>query len=137
MSVLDRIRVVLLVTWPKVIGRFWIDTEVVHSPVGEVRHTTRIHKWGITLFDSRELFRLDPKGRELAVSGEQRIWPTRWRTRGFGDSHGQIDETATRASYEFEWFGTRLRQTGEIVGEGVVLTMDTGWARGVQHLQRR
>ena len=73
----------------------------------------------------------------MGLMGEQVVFPLLWRARGFGDSRCRIDESGTRGTYSFPWFGGRLDQTTQVVEGGADITMDTGWGGGVQRLRRR
>jgi hypothetical protein len=98
------------------------------------RHTTRVTKWGVRVFVTEEVISLQGDGRGLRMKGEQR--------RRFGaaegyEAHGEIDETATRATYHLRWAGAEMTQRTAIVEEGLELTQETAWSRGYVLLRRK
>ena len=138
MTLLDRFRVLSMLATAAVLGPLVIETEVDyhgHVEDGEVLHRTRVGKWGMTLMRSEERFVLDDDGHAFEMRGELRMAPT-FLARGFGDATGRIDETGTRGRYEFDWLGTRMRQTTRLDARGAEITQETDWSRGVQMLRR-
>jgi hypothetical protein len=137
---MDRLRVLATVLLPRLLGPLVVETNVDYrskgEQQGEVIHELRVKKWGMTFFRSNESLLLHENGSDLTIRGEQRFWPTMWRSRDFGDSRGLVAERGTRATYSLQWLGTRMRQIGEIEEDAVRITMETDWARGVQLLRR-
>ncbi|MBI4510863.1 MAG: hypothetical protein HY698_14620 [Deltaproteobacteria bacterium] len=140
MSVLDRLRAISMSLVPKLLGPLCMETSVdYHASAerdGEVRHTTRVSKWGLTLFRGEEILVLAENGRDVALRGVQRHFPTPWIVRGLGDACASVDEPGTRARYELEFLGAPLHQTGEIVAGGVRITQETEFSRAVVLLRR-
>lgn len=141
MSFLDRARLLSMTILPRLLGPLRLDTSVdCESRIAhrEVLHTTRVSKLGMTLVSSVETFTLDEDGRRFQMRGEMRLFPNPWQTRGFGEAYGEIDASGTQASYRFAWFGTEMRQRGEIGADGdtVTITQETPFSRGVQVLRR-
>ncbi|RLB49848.1 MAG: hypothetical protein DRJ42_20145 [Deltaproteobacteria bacterium] len=141
MGWLNRLRVLSLVLWPSWLGRFYLDTSVV-CPSGPesvqvdlVVHTTRVSWLGLGVLTSRELIELDPDGRSFVLRGTRTMWPTFWKREPFVGP-GVVDESGTRASYDFTWFGTDLKQSTVADGDLVVVTQETEWSHGVQKLVR-
>lgn len=141
MSFLDRARLLSMTILPRLFGPLRFETSVdsesrfAHR---EVLHTTRVSKLGITWASSVETLTLDEDGRKFQMRGEMRLFPNPWRTRDFGEASGEIDAQGTQASYRFAWFGTEMRQRGEIGADGstVTITQETPFSRGVQVLRR-
>lgn len=137
----DRMNVWSLSLMQRVLGPCRIETSVDAASrisAGEVLHTTRLSKWGITLFRSTEIIALDDNGRDFTMRVAMGLWPRPSHVTRTDDSRGQVDATGTRASYDFPWLGTRMRQTGECEGESVTrLTQETPFSRGVVVLERR
>lgn len=139
MGLMDRLRVLSMTAAPRLFGPLTIETEVDYATrgaQGEVIHKTRITKWGATFLRSDETFSLHKNGRDLAVRGEQRLWPTPWRVQEFVGGHASIDESGTRATYVLPLLGTQMRQTTQVEQDGVRITQETEWSRGVQMLRR-
>jgi hypothetical protein len=128
-----------MVFMPKLLGPLVIETSVdyeTNGARGEVVHTTRISKWGMTMYDAVETFTLSPNGKDIAIAREQRAWPSLRRTREVGESRGEVEPSGTKASYVFPFFGTVMRQTGSIEERGVRIVQETDWSRGEQLLER-
>ena len=139
MGWLDRQRVLSMVWTPRLLGPLTLDTTVdyfTHGASGVVLHTTRASKWGIPLFSSAETITLHENGTDFTLQGGQRMFPSFWRVRDFGDGRGTVDASGTRASYTFAWLGTEMRQTTIASGDTVTITQETAWSRGVQVLKR-
>jgi hypothetical protein len=135
----DRLSLLLLPLLANVLGPFRLDTTVdaeSRLDAGEVVHTTRLSKWGMTLFRSFEVITLHDNGREFSMHVSMGVWPRPSTLDRISESTGQVDAAATRASYDFPWLGTRMRQTGERDGEVTRLTQETPFSRGVQVLRR-
>jgi hypothetical protein len=110
-----------------------IETTLALAP-GGARHTTRVTSLGLTLFRTEERLRFDPDGQHFVMEGQQWLAPT-WRARHYAGP-GQVDETATRASYRVPWLGADLRQDTEIVPEGLKFVQVTAWSRAEFVLHR-
>lgn len=136
---LDRLRIRSMRLGARLGGPFLFRTTVDYAgrgERGEVLHTTQICKWGAVFFDSREVLTLAANGRDFALRGELRQSPTSWWRSHTFEGSGQVDETGTRATYDFPWFGTHIRQTTVRLGDLVEVTQETPWSRGVQRLRR-
>ena len=138
MSLLDRVRMASMALSSRLIGPSRLDTSVDASG-DEVVHTTRVSKWGMTFMRSTEWLALGPNGHDLTMRIDLRLAPTPWRVRAIPPSPARVDETASRASYRFPWFGTEMRQEAERSADGntVTLVQETPFSRGVQVLRRR
>lgn len=97
------------------------------------RHTTRVSRWGVTLFETDELIVLGGDGRSLRMTGSQRMGPGGAERY---ESEGEIDEAATRATYRIPWAGESLVQRTHIVPEGLELSQETRWSRAFVLLRR-
>jgi hypothetical protein len=97
------------------------------------RHTTRVTKWGATLYETSEVLELNADGRTFAMRGEQRatLGPSE-----LYEATGEVDETATRATYRIPWAGVELIQRTAIVAAGLELSQETPWSRGHVRLRR-
>lgn len=126
MSWLERLGVLSMALLPKALGATRIETTVDCART-EVVHTTQLSKWGMAFFRSTEHFVLHDNGRDFAVRGEQRLWPT-WSAQEYRDSHGQVDAAGERASYVFSVLGTVLSQRTEPAGEGLQIYQNTDWS---------
>lgn len=98
-------------------------------------HTTRVSKWGVTLLETRERIVLAGDGTSLAMTGEQRA---RFGASEPYEAEGEIDETATRATYRIPWAGVELVQRTRIVdgGAGLELEQLTPFSRAFVVLRR-
>jgi hypothetical protein len=141
LSALDRGRVLSMLLAARVLGPFRLETSVDASGAdrGEIVHTTRVAKWGLTLMRSVERIALSANGRDAAMRIEMRFAPTLWKRRIEPDTPVTIDATGHRASYRFTWFGAPMRQEAERSADGEIVTLvqTTSFARGDQRLRRR
>jgi hypothetical protein len=136
-GVLDRLRVVSIALVPRLLGAFLLETSVdARTDPDAVVHTTRLSKWGVTVFRSVETLYLDPNGRDFTMRIKQRLWPAPWRERDEGEGRGRIDESSLRSTYDLPWLGTHLHQIGERDGDHFRLTQETSFSRGIQELTR-
>ena len=135
----DRVSVLSLAALCGLFGPLSIETsvEVARLHQGEVLHTTRISRWGLTLYRSVERFLVDTDGRRLKVEGEQWSLPWRWRPRRYQESRGEISEDGARASYLLSWLGASLRQESTPEGPRLRFTQDTDWSHADFILTKR
>lgn len=114
MGLLARARLRLLAAWPAAFGRLMLHTSVALDG-DEVVHTTAIRWLGVPVAATVERFHLEPDGRSLRASGG-------------AVGHGEVDATATRATYALTWFGTPLRMTTRRGADTIALHQDgPGW----------
>jgi hypothetical protein len=133
MSALDRARVRSML----LLGPFAFDTSVDYDSGverGEVVHTTRVSKLGMTLLSGFERIALDPDGRTARFVAEHRLSPTPWRIHRF-EGRIEVDESGTRASYFYPWCGSEMRQTTVATAELVTITQETDWSRAILELR--
>jgi hypothetical protein len=138
----DRLSLAAMARLAPRLGGFRLDTSVSFPPgaPGQVVHTTRVSKWGMTLLRSVDTLTPDANGRDLTMRVDLRLWPALWRVRTVVDGAPvRIDAGAREADYRFAWFGTEMHQHGARSADGatVTLTQVTAWSRGVQVLRRR
>ncbi len=136
MSLFDRLQALSLALVPRLIGRFRMDTTLDYHTAGLtenfVVHTTKISKWGVTLFDSREEFTLDPNGRDVAISGRRK---NLWKVENYDNATCRVNAAGTEATYTFPWFGGTLHQVGSVRGWGAQIFHTGDWFHGVQELR--
>ena len=87
-------------------------------------HTTRVEKFGLTLFTSDETIAIADDGRSFRITGVQHplVGPEE-RYEG----PGEIDPSASGATYRITWAGAPLQQRTAILPEGLQLTQETAW----------
>ncbi len=141
-SLVDRLRLLSMVLTARLFGPCRLETSVdatSGAARGEIVHTTRVTKWGVTLMRSTEWLALAANGRDVTMRAELRLIPALWKARPMPAAPASVDEDATRASYRFAWLGTEMRQEAELSDDGttVTLTQVTPFSRGVQVLRRR
>lgn len=127
---LDRLRVRTM----NASGPAVIETTLALAEAGAV-HTTRVTSAAVTLFRTVERLRFDPDGTRFVMQGSQWLAPTPWHARRYVAT-GEVDATATRASYRVPWLGVDLRQDTEIVPGGLRFVQVTAWSRAEFVLQR-
>lgn len=139
MTRLERWKLRLIACVPKLVGPLEFDTTMDCETArerGQVLHTTRLSKWGISLYRAAEVFTLNPNGTDVLITREERSWPTFRRARESGQSRGAVDPTGAVATYVFPFFGTLMKQTVTIEANGVRVVQETDWSRGEQLLVR-
>lgn len=97
-------------------------------------HTTCVRMFGINIFTTEEEIVRVGNGRALRMHGNQRV---RWGRPQVYEATGEIDPTATRATYNVPWLGSALVQRTRIVEGGLHLTQDTDWSHAEVLLLRR
>ncbi len=129
---LDRLRLRLMAWVPRLVGAFRMETSVdATSCISDhaVVHTTRIAKWGLPLYESTEIFALQPNGTDMVISRRERVWPSPFFSDESGKSRGEVESSGLRAHYRFPFFGVELRQTGTIEAAGVRIVQETDFSR--------
>ncbi|MEQ1508482.1 MAG: hypothetical protein ABMB14_39995 [Myxococcota bacterium] len=138
LSWVERSQVRWMAAVQRVIGPFRIDTTVDDAQPAEVVHTTRVSKWGLTLFVGLERFVPEPNGRDGRVLGGWSARP-RWpwqRDQGYGDdARVRVDEDALGATYRMRALGD-LVQVARVNPAGLSLVQRTGWSRADVQLMR-
>ena len=125
----------LLARWPGFLGTPRFRTSVAYDPSGQVVHTTRISWLGLPLARSREVLELDVDGRGVTFLGEFRFLMAPWRVERV-EAVGEVDETASRASYTIQFLGAEMAQSAERLADRVTLTQTLPGYRAVQRLER-
>lgn len=105
----------------------------LHASGRDYLHTTRVRKWAIVAFETSEVITVGEDGRTFRLRGEQRPWLGRAERY---EAHGEIDGSATRATYHIPWLGADMLQRTAIVPEGLELTQETAWSRAFVLLRR-
>lgn len=140
LGALDKLRLRMTVWTAKLLGPLTMRTSVDYETRGEagvILHTTRVSKWGLTLLASEESFTVDPTNvGAFRMRGGLRMIPTYWDMRSFGEGQGTVDDTASRATYTFDWLGVTMRQATVATRDAVTLTQTTPFSHGVQRLVR-
>lgn len=96
-------------------------------------HTTLVSAAGVTVFSTDETIELSDDDRSVRMRGVQRR--RLGRTVSY-DASGEVDDTATRATYLIDWLGEPLVQRLQVVSSGLALTQETAWSRGEVLLRR-
>jgi len=121
-----------MMTFSRLLGPVLMQTTLAASGAA-YRHTTRVSRAGIPLFVTSEIISPGDDGRSLRMSGEQR---TSIGAVERYDADGEVDDSATRATYRIPWLGAPLVQRTRIVDEGLELTQETPWSRAEVLLRR-
>lgn len=115
------------------LGHVTMNTTLAEVSGTEFAHTTRVKRFGLTLFRSEERIRLAEDGESFVLRGTQADfpgWPSRpLEAKGFA--------TTTSATYHFEVMGAPMQQVTAIVPEGLALTQTTSFFRAETVLRRR
>jgi hypothetical protein len=102
----------------------------------QVKHTTQLTKWGLSVFSSRETISLLPDGRHFVIHGEQVFGPRPLGMQPF-DAKGSVDDDALGAIYFIPWFGGILEQRTKVVPDGLELVQVTTWSKLSTVLKRK
>jgi hypothetical protein len=114
---MDRVRARVLALFARVGLKARLQTSVdATSRIArnEVVHTTRISKWGLALYESEEIFTLDPNGRDVLVARRERILPSRVFIEQDRHSRAEVADTSLSARYFLPFFGGVMRQTASV-----------------------
>ena len=139
MGFLDRIRALSMAWLPRLLGPLVLETSVHSRSRGDqgiVIHTTRLRKFGITLYEAIETFTLHDNGQDVAIERVQRLAPAFSYSREVGESRAEVDPSATRAVYQFPFMGSPMRQVATVEGDGVRIHQETAWSRADAFLHR-
>lgn len=140
MGLTGRLNLLALAAAVRLIGPLRLETSVDVSGAdrGEVVHTTRVSKWGVTLMRSVDRLRLDANGRDAVMHVAMSFFPLLPFARHFPPAPAHIDAGAQRADYRIPWFGAEMHQSGELSADGATVTLiqATDFSRGVQVLRR-
>ena len=117
-----------------------MDTTVdasAHIQRGEVLHTTRISKAGVTLYQAIETLTLAANGRDVSIERRQRVPFSPFYVRETGKSRAEVDADARRVRYEFALLGGILRQLATHEDDGSVqLIQEAPFLRAEVRLRR-
>lgn len=91
----------------------------------DFRHTTRVSKWGVTLYETEETIAIDEDGRTVRLAGTQ---GTRFGRPVPYEATAEIDDGAMGAVYRIPWMGVGLVQRTRIVPDGLELVQETPWS---------
>jgi hypothetical protein len=130
----DRASVWLMVWSSRLIGPPTMETSVAFVAPDEILHTTRVQKWGLTLFRSVERLTPEPAGREVGMAGEQ--WPTPWGAVPYEGASATVDEDARGATYRFRALGADLVQQTRWTADGIEVVQRTPFSESVILLRR-
>lgn len=100
----------MVANWPRFLGAFSLETTVTCLAQQKVEHTTTIF-WGrFAMMRSIERLSLHDDGHRFHLTGETRMTLAPWQHYTMA-GEGEVDHTATHATYELNWLGTTLKQT--------------------------
>jgi hypothetical protein len=140
MALIGRLNLLALAAAVRLIGPLRLETSVDVSDAdhGEVVHTTRVSKWGVTLMRSVDRLSLDANGRDAVMRVAMSFFPLLAHAQHFPPAPAHIDADAHRADYRIPWFGAEMHQSGELSPDGTTVTLiqATDFSRGVQVLRR-
>jgi hypothetical protein len=129
LSWLDRLSLLAFASLPRWTGELTMETSLEAGDclrTGEVIHHTALRKLGVTLYRSREVFRLAPDGRAMSLSRVQRPWPGFPQPEDFGE--GSVTEDAQGATYDWLWYDRRTLQTTRRVEGGLDVQLRSDWS---------
>lgn len=95
-----------------------------------IGHQTRLSQFGVTLMRSRKVFKLDPDGSGLVLTGCEYFWPCLWRAHAFDPLKGYVEASTTRARYQMPLFGSRCDCQALLAPEEGEVLVQTPWLSG-------
>lgn len=131
LSIFNKLRVMGLVLAQMMLGHFQMWTKVEFGEdQSEVRHSTRIKKWGLSWYRSEKIFTLDPDGHGILLQGSEYFWPALFRPAPFKSQEGIVDSSATKATYQMPFLGSFVNCV--VVMDGLIGTIEinTSWLEG-------
>jgi hypothetical protein len=134
MGWLNALSLIVMAVWPPWLGRFILETTVDFEPTRPVRHTTTVLWLGVPMMKSVEELVLHENGTCFQLRGETRMTLLPWR-RLTMEGQGEVDSTATCATYNLIWLGTQMKQTTERSENQVKLQQEAPGFRSSQTLQ--
>lgn len=84
----------------------WTNVDFQES-ANLVRHSTKIKKYGLTIYRSEKKFFLDENGIGIRLEGKEYYWPLSFIGFSFVPTVGLVDASTTRASYQMPMAGSR------------------------------
>lgn len=139
LSAWDRLVLLNMLFFTGVFGPLRMSTTVDYqtgAARGEIAHTTRLHKWGVSFFRSAETICLIDHGRALKMPGVQRELPLWWQARSVVDD-GEVNEDARGATYLLNVMGGKVLQVAAIEADPTIagvpavrLIQTTAYSRG-------
>ena len=136
---IDRARARVLALLARLGLRLLMQTSVDASSRiarNEVVHTTRLSKWGLTLYESTELLTLELNGRDVLITRRERVAPSRRFSEQDGHCRAEVEASSLCARYFIPFFGGVLRQTARIEFGCVRLVQEADVMRGTALLVR-
>ncbi len=105
-SIVAKAQVLTLIAAQFCLGslRMWTRVDVAHLP-RKVLHSTKLEKWGFTLYRSEKSFGLDADGKSLLIEGCEYFWPTLSTPVPFEPLRGEVEDSGNRAKYQMPLFG--------------------------------
>lgn len=117
--------------------RIWVHTTLDASEVesGQVVHTTKIGKFGVAFYASREVFTLNAHGVTMELARVQRLWPLSFWPLPEDHGTGNVSEDGC-ATYDWVWYDRRMMQTTQPEADGLRLTQVSDWSWATVLLNR-
>lgn len=84
--------------------QMWTKVDFQES-VSVVHHSTRMKKWGLTIYRSEKDFILEEDGYGIQLEGVEYYWPLGFLAIPFKSQRGIVDVSTTRASYQMPMAG--------------------------------
>lgn len=107
-SWLVQMMILVMASWPAVLGRYYCYTSVTVEAEDRVIHTTEIRWLGVPLLRSKEVLTLTGAD---AFTLQGTCWMTTMPLRYPLEGNGTIDPDAAGGEYILSWLGAQLVQT--------------------------
>jgi hypothetical protein len=95
----------------------------------QVRHSTKLLKWGVCVTRSEKTFHLDPNGTNIRLEGVEYYWPLTREAIPFPPMVGAVDASTTSARYNMPLLGMPVDCTVMLNPELAEIRLSNDWLR--------
>ena len=130
-SVVTKVCISMLIFAQRILGPFQMWTNVrLQESANLVRHSTKLIKFGFTIYRSEKIFFLSENGFEVRLEGKEYFWPLNFVGIPFPPTTGAVDASTTRASYQMPLAGTVCSCQAVLEIRGGSMDIATPWMKG-------
>ena len=133
-GLINKIQVVAFGLGSALFGAPCLHTTVRVESNELVHHTSRIERFGLSLYTAEEEFSLHPDGREIGISGVEKILLF---SHPLQPGRGWVEDDALRAVYQWRWFNQDWTMENQSDGRGVVVNIHCPWAEAKVYLSKK
>ena len=128
----NKVRLASFVLSQHLLGRYRMNTVVaVDLSKHQVKHSTVVKKFGISILRSEKTFSLHPNGYDLELRGAEYYWPFTNLPVEFKPMRGCVHSSSTRAEYEMPLVGLTTRCESVMESPQAFIRIQLPWFEGV------